>query len=322
MSILLRLGIGGLIVGFALWLRGGAGDVAAALSAAGWLGIVAVSLFHAVPMSLCGLAWRTALPERMSGGALTFVLARWVRDGVGQLFPFMPLGGEVVAARVLTTRGLAGSTAAALTVVDITAEVLSQAVFSLIGVAMWLHRHPAGMVMGPAGIGVALSLPMLGGLLLAQRLGMVRLLEKLADRVMPDAWRTPGLSAPIHERIVAIYAERRRFLAATSIHLVAWIVATGEAWLALHLIGHPKGIGDVLAMESVVYAIRNAAFLIPGALGVQEGAYMLVGAAIGLPPDVALAVSLIKRGREVTLGTPALVTWQWLGRRAKARAVG
>ena len=160
---------------------------------------------------------------------------------------------------------------------------------------------------------------MLGGLLLAQKLGMVRLLERLADKVMPEAWRNQGETAPIHDAIVAIYAERRRFAVATTIHLGGWLIACGEAWLALRLLGHPLPLGQVVALESVIYAVRNAAFLVPGALGVQESAYVLVGAALGLPAEAALAVSLIKRGRELMLGLPALVTWQWLGRTSPAR---
>lgn len=43
---------------------------------------------------------------------------------------------------------------------------------------------------------------------------------------------------------------------------------------------------------------------------------MAVGILFGLGPEVGLAVSLIKRIREVGLGVPALVAWQALeGRR-------
>jgi hypothetical protein len=37
----------------------------------------------------------------------------------------------------------------------------------------------------------------------------------------------------------------------------------------------------------------------------------------GLPPDIALALSLLKRGRDLTIGVPALLIWQGTeGRRA------
>src|SRR5207237_1276401 len=50
----------------------------------------------------------------------------------------------------------------------------------------------------------------------------------------------------------------------------------------------------------------------PNAVGVQEGAYSLLGASFGLTPEMALALSLLKRARDLTIGLPSLVAWQIL----------
>src|SRR5258706_9972902 len=89
--------------------------------------------------------------------------------------------------------------------------------------------------------------------------------------------------------------------------LVGWLVGTGEVYLILQLIHHPVGWIDALLLESLGQAIRGAAFAIPGALGVQEGGYLLLAPLAGLPPDTALALSLAKRAREVLLGIPGLL---------------
>ena len=44
----------------------------------------------------------------------------------------------------------------------------------------------------------------------------------------------------------------------------------------LDLIGGRPGFALVIAIESLIFAIRNAAFVIPGGLGVQEGAKLVV----------------------------------------------
>jgi hypothetical protein len=69
------------------------------------------------------------------------------------------------------------------------------------------------------------------------------------------------------------------------------------------------------------------AFMVPNAIGVQEGAYILLGGALGLTPEFALSLSLLKRGRDLALGIPALVLWQlsesrrhWLASRTPAVA--
>ena len=57
-------------------------------------------------------------------------------------------------------------------------------------------------------------------------------------------------------------------------------------------------------------AIRTGAFAIPGGLGVQEGGSVLVGAVLGIPAPVALALALARRVREFLLGVPGLLAWQ------------
>jgi hypothetical protein len=54
---------------------------------------------------------------------------------------------------------------------------------------------------------------------------------------------------------------------------------------------------------------------------VQEAGYVALGALFGVPPDIAIAVSLIRRARDVTLGVPILLVWQLVEvRRLRGRA--
>ena len=93
-------------------------------------------------------------------------------------------------------------------------------------------------------------------------------------------------------------------------HLAAWIALAGEAWLALHLLGAPRGFAAVIILESLVYALRSLGFAIPNALGVQEGSYVMVGALLAVSPEMALALSLLKRARDIAIGVPTLLLWQ------------
>ena len=67
--------------------------------------------------------------------------------------------------------------------------------------------------------------------------------------------------------------------------------------------------------------------MVPGALGALEAGYVLFGAMFGLPADTALAISLSKRVRELALGVPGLLLWQFVEgryhlRRGKPNARG
>jgi hypothetical protein len=89
--------------------------------------------------------------------------------------------------------------------------------------------------------------------------------------------------------------------------LVGWLVGTGEVYLILELLRSPVSWSDALMLESLGQAVRGAGFAIPGALGVQEGGYMLLAPLAGLAPQAGLALSLAKRARELLLGLPGLL---------------
>jgi hypothetical protein len=71
-------------------------------------------------------------------------------------------------------------------------------------------------------------------------------------------------------------------------------------------------LGEALVIESLLHAIRGAAFAIPGALGAQEGGLVLLCAIFGIPPEQAIALSLVKRAADVVVGAPGLLAWQML----------
>jgi uncharacterized membrane protein YbhN (UPF0104 family) len=92
--------------------------------------------------------------------------------------------------------------------------------------------------------------------------------------------------------------------------MLGWFLGIAEVWFGLYLLGHPVDIRTALLFESLGQTIRTGAFAVPGALGIQEGGYVLVGSALGIEPGVALALSLARRVRELLLGLPGLAVWQ------------
>jgi hypothetical protein len=119
-----------------------------------------------------------------------------------------------------------------------------------------------------------------------------------------------GRLASMLERRRAEYAAvdaRLRQLIGSHPALVAWNVATAlaswcttavESWALLRLVGARTGVGEVLALESVVSLLRSVAFAVPGGLGVQDlGYHALLRGAVGDGP--AAAFVLLKRARDL-----------------------
>src|SRR5204862_6612119 len=98
------------------------------------------------------------------------------------------------------------------------------------------------------------------------------------------------------------------------------ILGSGQIWIALHALGLHATIANSVILQSMVLTIRSAMFPVPGALGVQEGGYVLVGNLLGIPGDAAFALALIARVRELILGIPGLIAWQVIEARRLLRA--
>jgi uncharacterized membrane protein YbhN (UPF0104 family) len=112
----------------------------------------------------------------------------------------------------------------------------------------------------------------------------------------------------------------RALLVAGMLQLVALFSASFETWLALRVLNHPVDVRAALILESMTQAIRHLAFVVPAGLGVQEGGLILFGRTLGLDAELALAVSMAKRLREVSWGVMSLASWQWMeGRRVHSQ---
>ena len=94
----------------------------------------------------------------------------------------------------------------------------------------------------------------------------------------------------------------------------------GEIWLVTQCLGQPVSLGDAFILESLSSGVRAVAFMVPAALGIQEGGLILFGALFGLPAEIGLAISLSKRVRELLLGLPGLFVWYWVERHYLLRA--
>jgi uncharacterized membrane protein YbhN (UPF0104 family) len=66
--------------------------------------------------------------------------------------------------------------------------------------------------------------------------------------------------------------------------------------------------------------LRSATVFVPAAIGVQEAGYASLVPLFGLSPETGVAVSLIRRARDIAVGIPALLTWQLVeARRVRLR---
>ena len=221
-------------------------------------------------------------------------------------------------------RGVPGPVAGAGVAADFTMGVVTQGLFTLLAVGLlaW-HGLPGDLALPVVG---GLAVIVAGAVVLAavQKAGLFGLIGRLLDRIAHEGrWRAVSESlVDLETAVRAVYADRRAILACGGWRFVGWVAHLGETWLALWLLGVPVTLAEALVIEALSNAVRSAAFLIPGALGAQEGGILAVGLVYGLTPETALALALIKRGRELAVSLPALGAWLLEERHGLSKLLG
>jgi len=295
-----------------LLVRHGIGDVASAVAAARW-GVLAVVVFHLVPLFGDTLSWWVLFPGKYRVPLPVAFRMRWIGESVSNLVPTSAVGGEIVRTRVAALNGAPLGIAAATVLGDVTLGICVQTVFTLTGVGLLIVETGRTNILVPALAGVPLAMLAVAGFYAAQRIGIFKILSGLVGRFSKDpSWQSVlAKGGGIDEAIREVYARRRAVAACCVFTMGSWLCSSVEVWIALRAVGVQAGFDKAIILESICQGVRAAMFFIPGGLGVQEGGYMVVGGFLGIPADMALAISLIRRARELAIGVPGLLAWQF-----------
>lgn len=267
-----------------------------------------------------GIAWKSSVPQIRF---LRLTAARLVRDAAGACLPFSQLGGMVLGVRAT----LAGRSAQAVdgedlhwpegvaaNLVDITTEVLGQIAFILVAILCLVGHQGAARFIWPLMGGMVLLSLGIAGFIWTQHRGgsMVRKAAMFFGRHIAADWRESliGNTEIFQARLESLWSRPDRIMMGALSHFVCWVGGAAATWIALTLLGAHVGFLSALAIEGVVCGIMSAGFLVPGALGVQEAAYVALGLIFGIDSQISLSLSLLRRGRDILIGIPVLLGWQ------------
>ena len=295
------------------------GQVFAQVLQIGWPGFSAVIAAQVVLFIPLGLAWWVVDPHEAFAKSGVFMWGRIAREAASDVLPFSQVGGLVISARCAVLGGVSAASAFGSNIVDVTMEMVAQIVYTLIGIGLLVvHLGFGGAnskllmpIVGSVGVGLIIVVSFIA----TQRKGLSKL-SAFVERLAPStAEHADAMTRVIDDA----YNQPVRLVIGFGLHMLAWFGGAAGTWLILLLMDHRLPFLSVVAIESLLFAARNAAFVVPSGLGVQEGVYALLGPLFGLPSEAALALSLLKRARDIAIGVPVLLSWQLVeGRRTLA----
>ena len=307
------LGIGGFA--FAVWLfvLEDPAAVARLLAAAGF-GLVLAALCHIIPMALNARAWQLLMSADNRPTLVTITVAVWVRESVNGLLPVARIGGEIVSYRVLVGAGVPPSVSAAGLVVDMTLSVLSQMVFSIAGVLLLVRSETNASLAWMIVLGLVALALLVAMFIIVQRGGLFAKIARVLGRgTLSARFATFVAHSEEADRVVReIYTRSGAVVGCLLWQFAGWIAGSLSVWAAAFFLNRPISALDAIAIEAVIQAVSSVAFVVPAALGLQEGAFVVAGAAIGLDAPAALALAAARRARDVVVFFPGLASWPLL----------
>ena len=284
--------------------------------AAAWIVVPLVGL-HSVQAALSTEGWRTIMAaggERRRFGEV--LRLRVLREGLDTLLPIAAIAGEIVAAAELRRGGVRGADVTATLAVDIATEIGGQIVYLAVALLAALAFTGTGWLGGAVGLLSVGSL--VAGTAILFRLRPLHLTSALVRRFAPHAGAHLASEIGAIEQVaLRLVADRRALATATAWHASHWLLGAVETSLCFAALGIVTSPVQALAVNGLGLAARSIGVVVPGSAGVQEGGFAAAGALLGLPAEAALAVSLLRRGRELGFGLLALPLLR-LGRPASA----
>lgn len=288
--------VGGLVVLAFLVARVGIESVMSVLSRLTWWQLVLICLPYGLIMAVDTLGWRYAFISNPPP-YLRMLAARTAGEAVNIVTALGSVGGEAVKVWLLRP-AVSYEESVPSVVIAKTTSTMAQTLLLLVGLVLAVTTLTvAGDVIWAMLVLLGVELLLVGGFFVTQVAGLVRRAGHLLawSGLIENASAAEDLDA----RLRRYYRENwRRFVLSVAFHFGGWLLGALEVLVMLYVLDIPVSMATATVIEAVGSGVRFASFLVPGSLGVLEGANTGVFAALGLGASAGLAFSLVRRARQ------------------------
>jgi uncharacterized protein (TIRG00374 family) len=300
--------VGGVVLLGFLVARVGMDALTATLGRLSWWELVLICLPYALIMAVDTLGWRFAFTSQPPP-YLRLLAARTAGEALNVVTAVGSVGGEAV--KVWLLRGATSYEESVPSVVIAkTTATIAQALFLALGLALALATPSLDRQIISAMVALLVVETLaVAGFLVSQLGGVVG----RAGRVL--AWtglaKETGAADRLDASLRRFYRQQwGRFALSVGFHLAGWVLGVLEALVMLHVLQIHAGVTTAAVIESLGSGVRFVSFLVPGNLGVLEGANTGVFALLGLGAGTGLAFTLVRRARQtawIVLGLAVLL---------------
>lgn len=327
--ILFFLGLS-LIIEGAAWI--GAKSIIESVISVGLSGLIILTLWQLFIIFTLTIAWYSVCPNL---GFIRLGLARTLREAAATCLPFSQIGGIILGIRAVYFRGFHSTKnkhvpsivdSISANIVDITTEIIGQILFIIVGIIILLTNGYHNNLHNIHLLGYDINFTwfiILGSVLLStciipliwtQRQGSAffRKIIDFLSKNIAQQWSgqlTSGTDS-LKQSLDQIWSNPRRVAMSCFIHFIGWMGGAVGTWICYRFLGAQINIFEAIAIEAIVCVALSLGFLVPASIGIQEGAYVVLGTIFGIDPHLSFGLSILRRARDVLIGIPSLLLWQ------------
>lgn len=298
----------------------------------GLKGLITLTLWQIVVIILLSWAWHAICPDI---GVLRLIWARFLRESAATCLPFSQIGGILLSIRAVCFKGyryiknpqnLSITHGISSNIVDITTETLGQIIFIIIGICILIlgQYHDTLQNIHIPGLNINLKWLIIIGIIFlflaslslvwSQRQGsnFIKKIISFLSNNIAQQWKDQinANADSLQQSLDQIWSKPQNVLLSCLLHLIGWLGGAIGTWFCYQFLGANINLQEAIVIEALVCVAISIGFLVPASVGIQEGAYVILGSIFGLDPHLSFSLSLIRRARDILIGVPTLLLWQ------------
>lgn len=280
-------------------------------------GFIYIVLVYALVNYFDTIAWNYSFKPEQAFRFNSFQLLRIriIGEAYNIITPLGTMGGEPVKAQLLKDHhGLTFKQGLASLIITRTTLLVGLITFFIPGIILIFQSETISEELKYVSLtGMVVFTILIFLFFLFQVMGMLGVLASWAERVAPRLTGHAFMNQlkTLDGLMSTFYRESPdRVLKSIFYAFAGWVAGMGELYFALYFLGYDPTLTELWIIEAVLQLIKVGSFYIPMSLGAQEGGLIVIFIALGLPGDMGLAVSFLRRMKDlvwVSLGL--LLSW-------------
>ncbi len=270
-------------------------------------------LAHIPTLYFDSLSWAILVGKKKFSVKWAFLIT-WIANAAGKFFPTGNITGEFVKGYLGVKKGLSTSNASTTVFADLIIATFALFIISFFSFLLIVFKDSNFLsIQNSFYFHISLAIFFVTCIFIfifIRKRALKYLLYKISKTFKVSLKKKIVLTLlKIDFQLFKLSQNKIKLFQSFFFRIIGWLCGAFEIYVFLWVIGIEASLTDVVILESLTSLIKAFAFFIPGGLGVQELAFVMIGNFLGFNPSISFSIAIGRRIREILVGLPAVLAW-------------